>query len=106
MYQSACPIRRINREWPAAGSCHFAEGDLVAEVLKLLDEAVLVAGGVASAGEVVASEVVVVVTVVGGEMPGDDHRDGRSSRSEPLAQTPELSRQIGVGGAGCSPGAP
>jgi len=30
-------VKRINHECRAAGSCHFAEGDLIAEVLELLD---------------------------------------------------------------------
>jgi hypothetical protein len=40
------------------GLCHFAQCDLVAEVLELSDEVVLVSVGVAPASEVVASKVV------------------------------------------------
>jgi hypothetical protein len=39
------------------------EGELVAEILELLDEAVLVACGVAASSEVVAAEVAVVDVV-------------------------------------------
>jgi hypothetical protein len=64
-------VKRISLERVGRCSCGgLFEGDLVAEGLELFDESVLVVGGVGASGEVVAAEVV-VVGVVGEEVPGD-----------------------------------
>src|ERR1039458_786973 len=102
-------MRRINRGCAAAGSGHFAEGDLVAEVLELLHEVVLVAGGVTASGEVVATEVV-VVAVVGEQVPGDDQDgvadgDGCSFLAEAFGEAPELCGEVGVATSGGGPSA-
>ena len=59
-------MKRINREWAAAGSCHLADGDAVAEVLELGDVVVAPPVGVAPAGELVTS------AVVGQQVPAGD----------------------------------
>src|SRR5215207_11418942 len=56
--------------WGWVGLCDFVEGDSVAEVVELFDEVVSVAVDVAVVEPVVAE--VVVVAVVGEEVPADD----------------------------------
>jgi hypothetical protein len=86
------------------------EGDGVAEGLELLDEVGLVPVGVAVAGAPVAAEVV-VVAVVGEQVPGD-HQDrvangaGGLLVADASGQPPELGGQVGVAAAGSGPGAP
>src|SRR3954471_12729152 len=88
--------------------CGSVEADAVAEVLQLGDEPVALAVGVA-AGEVVAAEVV-VVAVVGQQVPADDQDgvtdgDGGLLLADPAGQSPEPGGQVGVVGAGGGPGA-
>ena len=102
-------MKRINHEVRAARLCDCAEGDCVAEVLELFNEAVLATVGVAAAGEVVAAEVV-VVGVVGEEVPGDDQDgvadgDGGLLLADPSGEPPELGGEVGVARAGGRPGA-
>ena len=84
------------------------QGDPVTQGVELLDQAVALAVGVA-AGEVVPAEVV-VVAVVGEQVPAD-HQDGVGDGdgglllADPPGETPELGRQVGVAGARGSPGA-
>src|SRR3954470_18129178 len=98
---------RINRSGPAV-LCDRLQGDPVAEAGELLDESVTLPVGVA-AGEVVPAEVV-VVAVVGQQVPGDDQDgvadgDGGLLLADPAGQSPELGGQVGVAGAGGGPGA-
>src|SRR5437763_3091746 len=94
----AQPVRRITRK----SRGELSEGDLVAHVLELLDEAVLSAGGVSSTGEVVAAEVL-VIALAAEEMPADDQdgvadRDRRFLLADATDQPPVLGGQVGVAG--------
>jgi hypothetical protein len=85
------------------------EGDAVAEGLELGDGSLTLAIGVAP-GEVVATQVL-VVAVVGEQVPGNDQdrvpdRDGRLLLADASGQPPVLGRQVGVAAAGGCPGAP
>ena len=87
----------------------LAEGDLVAQVLELFDEAVPGAVGVDSPSEVVAAQIL-VVAVVGEQVPADDqdgvaYGDGRLLLADPPGQAPELGREVSVAGVGGGPGA-
>ena len=59
------------KENPLDASGDFGEGDAVAEVVELADEVVASLVGVGASGEPVAAEVV-VVAVVGEQVPADD----------------------------------
>src|SRR3954463_5987394 len=98
---------RINRSGPAVLGDRL-QGDPVTEAVELLDEAVALPVGVA-AGEVVPAEVV-VVALVGQQMPADDQDgvadgDGGLLLADPPGQSPELSGQVGVTGVRRGPGA-
>src|SRR3954449_12940460 len=99
---------RLWGEATAVVLCDSVQAHSVAEVLQLCDEPVALAIRVA-AGEVVAAEVV-VVAVVGQQLPADDQdgvADGEGCLllADPAGQPPELCREIGVAGAGGGPGA-
>jgi len=78
-------------------------------VLELFDEAVSGTVGVGSASEVVAAQIL-VVAVVGEQVPADDqdgvaYGDGRLLLADPPGQAPELGREVSVAGMGGGPGA-
>jgi hypothetical protein len=94
--------------WGVSGG--GGEGDLVAELLELADEALGVGLGVGVPLEVVAPEVLVVDVVVQ-DVP-DDHQHRVSDRedrlafavlAEPAAEPAELGRQVRVAGPGGAP---
>jgi len=102
-------------------SCDFVEGDSVAEAVECFDGpvalAVALAVGFGSSGEVVAAEVVVVVVVgvVGEQMPADDQDrvgdgDGGFLLADAAGESPELRAQVAPtatsGSATSSPNAP
>src|SRR3954465_1375815 len=98
---------RINRSGPAV-LCDCFQGDPVAEAVELLDEPVASPVGVA-AGEVVPAEVV-VVAVVGEQVPADDQDgvgdgDGRLFLADSAGQPPEPGGPVGVAGLCRGPGA-
>src|SRR6266487_91078 len=84
------------------------EGDSEAKRLELADEALALAVAIAL-GEVVAAQIL-VVALVGEQMPGDDQdrvadRDRGALFAEAAGQPPELGRQVGVAGVAGGPGA-
>lgn len=94
-------MRRFDGGWTAAASSDIADSGAVVAALGLLDEAVLVAVGVVSAGEVVAAE----VGLEDGETAGDDHdgvadRDCGPSAPEVSGDNREWDGVVGVATAG------